>query len=725
MNLSPQPKFSQTFHLPLRMLLILVFVSQILGAVGLVGYLSFRNGQKAVNNLATQLRQELTARIERELRGYFETPHNINRLNASSLAFDLFDLDNATFGENQFYQQMRVSPTVAFIYCGSAENGEFFGVLRSPEDGSLQLSYSNASTNYRRRYYSLDVRGSRTRLLRESDQPYDARQRPWFKAAVAAEEPTWTDIYIAFTTGLPNITASLPVYNQSSRDLMGVCATDVVLPKEFRTFLQRLEIGDTGQAFVVDRQGYLISNSTDEPLMVGDQETAQTLLASDSQDYLVQKTADYLASRFNGFERITRAQRLEFKIGGKRQFLEVLPFQDGFGLDWLIVVVVPEADFMAQINANTRNTVILCIAALLLAIAVSIVTAQLVTRPILNISKASGKLAQGQLDQQIAPSFITEIGRLAQSFNRMTSQLQQSFSALRQSESMNRGIVNTIPDLMIRSTGNGVYLDIIGSNHPPGVSGAKEFSPGKTVQESLPPKLAAKRMHHIRKALATGELQVYEHQILIDDQLRYEEIRILVLGENEVLMMVRDVSIRRKAEDALRIAEENFRSIFENALEGIFQSSPSGRFLNVNPALAQIYGYDSPQEMIEQITDIGKQLYVDPERRTEFRELLEQQGFAKDFEYRCYCKDGSIVWTQIDARCVRDKNGNLLYYEGIVQDITERKRREEELMRQLEELQIEIDQKEREEEVNTLTASNYFQEVQEEISNVNLDEFWS
>ncbi|WP_348918554.1 PAS domain-containing protein [Adonisia turfae] len=155
------------------------------------------------------------------------------------------------------------------------------------------------------------------------------------------------------------------------------------------------------------------------------------------------------------------------------------------------------------------------------------------------------------------------------------------------------------------------------------------------------------------------------------------------------------------------------------------QSSPQGRFLSVNPALAKIYGYDSPQEMIEQITNIGKPLYVDLERRAEFRELLDQQGFAKDFEYRCYCKDGDIIWTQIDARSVKDNNGNVLYYAGIVQDITERKRREDELKRQLEELQIEIDHKKREEEVKSLTSSTYFQEVQEEISDVNLDEFWS
>ena len=705
--------------------MLLLLVGQVIGAVGLVGYLSFRNGQRAVNKLATQLRQEVTARIERELQGYFEKTHEINRVNASAFAQGFLDVRNATFGESQLYQQLRISPNIALAYCGGAQTGEFFGVLRSPEDGALQLSYSNPSTDHLRRYYHLDVRGDRTHRLPQSDQPYDSRQRPWYVAATAAEGPAWTDIYIAFTTGLPNITASLPVYDRSGQELIGVCATDVVLPEEFRSFLRELEIGQTGQAFVMDRQGHLISNSTDEPLMLGEGKEAELRPATQSQDQLVQKTASYLSDRFNGFGQITQAWQLNFQINGKRQFLEVLPFRDGFGLDWLIVVVVPEADFMAEINANTRNTAFLCGAALLLALVISVFTARWITRPILDVSQAADKLAQGQLDQQVETSFIAEIDTLATSFNQMTAQLKQSFEALRQSEATNRAVVDTIPDLMIRARGDGTYLDIVGSDRLRGIHAVKHFKPGSTVHESLPPDLAGKRMHHIRKALETGQLQVYEHRIVVDSQSQDEEVRILVLGADEVLIMVRDITARKQAVEALRIAEENYRSIFENALEGIFQSSPTGRFINVNPALAKIYGYDSPAEMIASITDISSQLYVDAEKRVEFKQTLTQKDTLKYFAYRCYRKDGSIIWTEVDARVVRANDGSVLYYEGIVQDITARKRQEEELRQQLEELQIEIDQNKREEEVAVLTASGYFQEVQQEMADMNLDEFWS
>ncbi|MGF1523723.1 MAG: PAS domain S-box protein [Leptolyngbyaceae cyanobacterium] len=706
-------------------MLLLLLLSQVIGAVGLVGYLSFRNGQKAVNTLATQLRHEVTARIERELKGYFERTHEINRVNASAYAQGFLDVRNATFGESQLYQQLRISPNIALAYCGGAQSGEFFGVLRSPEDGSLQLSYSNQSTGNLRQYYKLNVRGQRTHRLWESDQPYDSRQRPWYRAATAAEGPAWTDIYIAFTTGLPNITASLPVYDRSGQAPIGVCATDVVLPEEFRSFLRELEIGQTGQAFVMDRQGHLIANSSDEPLMLGEGKEAQLLPATQSQDQLVQKAANYLSDRFNGFEQITQAWQLEFQTNGKRQFLEVLPFRDGFGLDWLIVVVVPEADFMAEINASTRNTVWLCGAALLLALIISVLTARWITRPILDVSQAADKLAQGQLDQQVETSFIAEIDTLATSFNQMTAQLQQSFEALQQSEATNRAVVNTIPDLMIRARQDGTYLDIAGSDRLRNIHAVKRFNPGSTVHESLPADLADKRMHYIQRALETGQLQIYEHRIVVDGHAQDEEVRILVLGADEVLIMVRDITARKQAVEALRIAEENYRSIFENALEGIFQSSPAGHFIEVNPALAKIYGYDSPAEMIASITNIGRQLYVDPEKRVEFKQKLTQKDTLKHFAYRCYRKDGSIIWTEVDARVVRAGDGSVLHYEGIVQDITARKRQEEELRQQLENLQIEIDQNKREEEVAVLTASGYFQEVQQEMADMNLDEFWS
>lgn len=709
------------------MILVLAVVSQVIAVVGLVGYLSFRNGQRAVSTLATQLRQELTTRIQQELRGYFETPHEINRLNAAAMQQGELDIIDAQYGETQLYQQMKIAPTVAFVYCGSTNQGEFFGVLRSPDTGQLQLSYSNRNNSFLRDYYRLDVNGDRTHWIRQAERTYDSRQRPWFQAAITEQKPTWTDIYIAFTTGLPNITASFPVYDKPGRELLGVCATDVVLPEEFRTFLKNLDIGISGQAFVVNRNGDLISNSTDEPLMVqgGGPGQVRSLHATESKDELVRGTSNYLVKQFGGFENILDAQQLEFQLDGKRQFLEVLPFRDEFGLDWLIVVVVPESDFMAEITASTRNTFVLCGLALIVAIAIAVVTAQRIAQPILRVSKATEEIARGNFSQQVTSSSIAETRTLAESFNSMTRQLTDSFEALRQSEAKNRAIVAAIPDLLMRVSRDGIYLDVVGRDRLVGIHGEAAFIPGSSVYDSLPHPLADRRISHIQQALDHHTLQVYEQRIRVNHRWQEEEVRVVVLHEDEVLIMVRDITNRKKAEEALRIAEENYRSIYENALEGIFQASPAGQFLSVNPAMAKIYGYVSPEEMRSQITDIGHQIYVDVGDRLRFMELMDRQGQVTDFEYQSYRRDGSVFWVQEQARTVRDDAGHILYYEGLIQDITERKEQEAALRRHLEELQVEVDEQRRKQEVARITQSSYFQEVQEEISRVNIDEFWN
>jgi PAS domain S-box-containing protein len=129
----------------------------------------------------------------------------------------------------------------------------------------------------------------------------------------------------------------------------------------------------------------------------------------------------------------------------------------------------------------------------------------------------------------------------------------------------------------------------------------------------------------------------------------------------------------------LEVAEAKYRSIFENAIEGIFQSSPDGRYITANPALARIYGYSFPEEVTANFTDIEHQLYVDPKRRAEFVRLIEQDGIVSQFESQIYRRDGSIVWISEKAYAVRDEQGKLLYYEGLIEDITQRKQAEEAL----------------------------------------------
>jgi sigma-B regulation protein RsbU (phosphoserine phosphatase) len=148
--------------------------------------------------------------------------------------------------------------------------------------------------------------------------------------------------------------------------------------------------------------------------------------------------------------------------------------------------------------------------------------------------------------------------------------------------------------------------------------------------------------------------------------------------------------------EALRRAEQKYRSIFENATEGIFQTTPEGKYLSANPALARMYGYDSPGELLADLVDISRQLYVEPDRRWKFTLAMRNDGEIHDFESQIYRRDGTIIWISENAHAVHDElNGELLYYEGMVQDITRRKaaeearkQAEENLVRYAEELRV-------------------------------------
>ena len=140
-----------------------------------------------------------------------------------------------------------------------------------------------------------------------------------------------------------------------------------------------------------------------------------------------------------------------------------------------------------------------------------------------------------------------------------------------------------------------------------------------------------------------------------------------------------DITERKRVEKALNESEAKYRYLFENAVEGIFQTTPDGRFISANPAQAELFGYDSPQEFMEQITDIGRQHYFNPQDREAFKGILETEGVIKGFEVQLVNKKGDPVWASISAHVVRSDDGEIVRYDGTLEDITKRKLAEQKL----------------------------------------------
>ena len=416
---------------PLRIILVVPFVFQIFTVVGLVGWLSLRNGQKAVNDLAARLSREVSARIEEHVQTLADFPQLFLQMNATAIRTGNLDIEDFPRVERYFWQQVQLTNLVPTLYYGD-EAGKF--ILLKKENPDL-VYIRDESTASRRQIYHLDQQGNRTNLIKTDE--YDPRTRPWYKAAVQAGKATWSPIYLFTAAPDLGITPVVPIYNDKG-SLRGVLAIDFTL-SQISDFLRSLKISRSGQAFIIERSGEIVASSANELPFVTTKEGRERRNAIHSNNLLIQSAAQYLQKRFGVFDRINSNQQLIFELNGKRQFVQVTPLQDGRGLDWLMVVVIPEADFMERIDANTQSTIALCLVALILATVLGILTARSITQPILLLSQASSAIAKraatsdfasGELDPKIELKGVNELEVLAESFNHMAQQLRESFIAL-------------------------------------------------------------------------------------------------------------------------------------------------------------------------------------------------------------------------------------------------------------------------------------------------------
>ncbi|MEB3359333.1 MAG: ATP-binding protein [Synechococcales bacterium] len=413
----------------LRLVLIIPFVLEIVVAVGLTGWLTLRNGQKAVDDLAMQLEAEVADRIQQHLNDYLSTAEQINQNNAEAVRLGLLDINNPTQLGRTFWQQIQVYPSVSYIVFGSEQSGGFIDAGRQ-SDGTMVIEMTEGYVAGDFLIYATDQQANQTTLLSRTPD-YDPRGRPWYTCAVEQGQPCWSKPYALFPDLLLAITFSTPVYSQGDRQLQGVLATDLTLAG-IDEFLQTLQIGQSGEAFIIERSGMLIGTSTDQlPFLQksADQEP-ERLSVTDIQMPLIQSTAAELLKTFGDFSQIHQSQNLRINFEGQPQFVHVAPFQDEAGLDWLIVITVPASDFMAQSRANTHKTILLCLGALGVTIVLSVLTSRWIAKPIARLTEASRAFTNGDLDQPIDPSRIEEFDTLATSFDQMRQQLKQSFTDL-------------------------------------------------------------------------------------------------------------------------------------------------------------------------------------------------------------------------------------------------------------------------------------------------------
>jgi len=419
---------------PLRLLLTASFVSLLVAAVGITGWLLIRNSRRGVESLGAQLRRELTGHVHEFVTAYLETPHRINRINADLIRRGLLDPRDSEALGRHFFHQLGEFETVSFVFLG-APGGGAAGAGRTA-DGVTVVDTTPADPLEGllagpRLEFRAGAGGERGGLLR-STPGFDARRRPWYRAAVERGGPVWSEVYPFFAEGTLAVAASQPVEGPGGEPA-AVLGADLALGR-IGEFLRGLRVGEHGHVFVVERSGLLIATSAAETPLAGGEAAAAAAgarrHAEGSAEPLVASTARFLGGGEGGLAGVVGPLQLVYRLDGERQLVDVLPFSDPRGLDWLIVSAVPEADFTGAIDASTRATLWLCLGALAAALAAAVAIARAVSLPVRRLTRASREIAGGRLDRRVEAGRVEELGDLARSFNRMATRLGRSFEEL-------------------------------------------------------------------------------------------------------------------------------------------------------------------------------------------------------------------------------------------------------------------------------------------------------
>ncbi|MEM9485774.1 MAG: PAS domain S-box protein [Cyanobacteria bacterium P01_F01_bin.116] len=702
-------------NIPLRVSLIVPFTLQIFTAVGLVGYLSFRTGKHAINELALQLQDEVSARVQQKLDAYLSVPPIVNQINVNAFKAGLLSLDNTTVIEDFFYRQLQSFPSVSYVFLGNAKGAII--ALGRRLDGLPVLEKTDKFEDFVSgepyNVYALDADGRQGKRL-DSYSGYDVRTRPWYVLAAEKQEPVWHNAYSFF--GRPDVLSiphTYPLYNQENT-LVGVFATEIVLT-EISDFLSTLDVGQTGEVFIIEHSGLMVATSTDQQLAYLDESRQQTirLHVTDSNAPIIQASAAYLTERFGDFETIHNDQSLTFNLDGEQHFLQVSHFHANDGIDWLIVTTVPESDFMAQINANTRTTFLLCLGALALSLLVGIYTARRIIRPIVQLSQASEEIARGNLEPTITISGSNELSVLGQSFNYMGQRLRESYAQL---EEYSQSLKNRVEErtqallqseellcqseerwqLALQGTNDGVWdwhiqtgeifysqrwKEMLGYDDSEITDHIHEWQ-SRIHPDDLDRVMQATQAHLRRECpYFSAEYRLHckngSYKWVLDrGQALWNDAGkpVRMAGSHT------DISDRKRAETALRNSRAKYQRLVEDIGDKFVVFSHTGAeglVTYVSGGFTAVFGLQ-PEEIIGRAW--SEAIYWRPgviEKTAAYIiELIEARAEFHQFEMQFTYQCSEVRTILVSHHAVRDLTGNLVAIDGIVENITERKQTE-------------------------------------------------
>lgn len=671
--------------IPLRFVLVVPFVLQVVGTVALVGYLSYRSGQESVANLSHRLMDEVGDRTSLYLEKNLEMPHLINQLNADAIRLGTipgFETEDPATLEKFFLNQLLRVPAVSTIAIANDRGG----MIGSGQASPYPVVYR--TERFAKGTYSISQVNAEGKVIRTEiiSQNYDARTRPWYQTPKQAGRATWSPIYEFVAVGtVLGISAGLPVYAPSG-ELQGVLATDIRLD-HLNQFLADLQISQSGKIFIIERSGLLVASSSNQPLFTKQAGKLERIKAAESKHSLLRETTVQLTNRFSDLSQLNTTQQFEIQSAATQHFVRVMPFRDRFGLDWFIVIVVPESEFMAEIQRNNVVTMFLCAGAFVAAIGLGFFTANRLSARISQLNQASQELAAGNLAQQLPiNSPIAEVNGLAQSFNQMAAQLQHLFQiklaaeATRQSEVQLHLITDSIAGCISYIDASQRYR-FVNRTYETWFNCQKTDILGKTIQTVIGDAAYQRVQIYVERALA-GETVTYEAEVpyqggekrvisavLVPDRDEYQQVR-------GYYALITDISDRKHIENQLRKTEEWLHQHSRCSPSSVYTlvQEPDGQvwFEYVSSAVESIHEV-TVEQALQDASVILNAMHPDDRAGYQAAVLESLQDFSPfSYQWRIITPSGQVKWLQGNSQPERRENGAIAWH-GVVIDITDRK----------------------------------------------------
>ncbi|GET39625.1 HAMP domain-containing sensor histidine kinase [Microseira wollei] len=699
-------------NIPIRVLLTVPFMLQLVGAVGIVGYLSAQSGQRSVRELADQLTQQVSLRIHDRLTTYLNTPQDVIAANHLAVQQGTFNFKDFEQLRQEFWQQVTLNPSLQSTFFVN-ELGELIGYGRfqseelvkqaerlTGEDLSIGIPYfyrSRSTDPGKRKYYLVDAKGNPRKLA--YTVPIDNRTSPVYRYGKAVSQQTWSPISVYKVVPTLGIFALAPIYDPAVK-WRGVFASDVTLAG-LSTFLNQLKFSPSGQTFIMEHSGNLVATSMPElPFVKSGKGETTRLLAVNSKDTKTRDIARQLAQKFGNFRTLETTQQLTLWSNHQRQFVRVTPYQDRYGLDWLVVVIIPESDFLAKIHANTQRTWLLCGLTLVVAVGTEILTAHWIATPIRRLQEAADAIAIGQLDYPVETSGIGEVAHLTKAFQQMAHQLETSFQALQQSEQRFETLLTNVPIgiSVFDATGNQILLNqagktILGRGHIPNLRLEQE-SQTYPIYQAGTDRLYPVEQLPVTRALLGEATWLDDMEIEVNGERVILEVHAIPFFDKagNVLYAInafQDITKRRQAEQILtnysrdleyqigertkelQWSEERFRSAFEDAPIGMALVALEGQFMRVNRSLCEILGYSQDELLTKTFQEITHpdDLAIDLEQ---VQKMLAGEIHTYQVQKQYLHQRGHVVWVLLSVSLVRDNQEDPIYFIAQIQDISDR-----------------------------------------------------